>query len=351
MNKQSGKNEAADDFTRLDSLQSVHFDLAYQLGSETAESLYRKSVVEQWDMESQVDWDQTIDPSTVLLPVNREVLENLPLFSDLSPSERESFFANYAIEWLSQLLHGEQGSLLIASRLVQSLPGRSGKLLAAAQCMDEARHVDVFARYIKRQNAVSAPTPTIKRVLTKIQGADNWVFQLVGMQIIVEGLAMATFRELNRNISCPVMSQLLPAVLRDESRHVAFGTITLREAVAGLDEATLESLEDFVWDLVQDYRWWGQKPEDWMGIMSSLILAGVDPSDFLRAMRARLTTGKIMRLPHSIARAMETLIIPSLERLKLIPDRLRARYVESGLPLVTEETLLQEIERQANASL
>jgi len=321
------------------------FTLGYDVESERVDALYQKAVAEQWNMDQVVDWSQSIDPSTALLGADREAFLAMPLFKSLNESQRETFFAYYALERLSQLLHGEQGAMLVSTQLVHSLPDRDGKLFTASQAMDEARHVDVFSRYVGRMQSVSAPCPTIQRILAKILEAKSWQAQLVGMQVVVEGLAMASFVQMRRQASCPVLSGLLDNIMRDEARHVAFGAISLKKVVAGLDIEERVELEDFAHGLVQEYRNWGCKTEDWTGLFIALVAAGVDPTDYLADLRGMLESGEGMSLSPAMAQAMDGVIIPGLDRLGLISDRVRPRYEQDDIPLGGSGKMLDEIEQ------
>ena len=45
-------------------------------------------------------------------------------------------------------MHGEQGALICTAKIVETVPWIDAKYYASTQVMDEARHVEVFAKYL-----------------------------------------------------------------------------------------------------------------------------------------------------------------------------------------------------------
>ncbi|MBW2698778.1 MAG: diiron oxygenase, partial [Deltaproteobacteria bacterium] len=116
----------------------------YEIGIDKLRNLYSKSKRAQWDAEQDLDWSIPIDPSRPLIEEDRFGLERLPYFQKLSQTKREAFRAHMTAYQLSQFLHGEQGALMTAAALTHAVPDYEGKLYAATQTMDEARHVEVY---------------------------------------------------------------------------------------------------------------------------------------------------------------------------------------------------------------
>ena len=146
---------------------------------------------------------------------------------------------------LSQFLHGEQGALMVAAQLVNAVPHTDAKFYAATQTMDEARHVEVFARYIAKLDEIRPIAPSLKGILDQTLQTDDWMKKLVGMQIVVEGLALYAFREMRNLTEEPLLKELLTYVARDESRHHAYGVLYIERCVPCLSDAARVELEDF----------------------------------------------------------------------------------------------------------
>ena len=157
-------------------------------------------------------------------------------------------FRHATISWqLSQFLHGEQGALITASQLVGAVPWADAKYYAASQTMDEARHVEVFSRYVREKLEWEWPiNPNLKRLLDIILMDSRWDLKYLGMQILVEGLAMAAFANLHQLAEEPLVKELIHYVMRDEARHVAFGVLSLKGYYQEMPANELADREDFV---------------------------------------------------------------------------------------------------------
>ena len=149
-----------------------------------------------------------------------------------APTEKEQDrlrHAQVALQ-LSQFLHGEQGALIVASQLVGAVPWIDAKYYAGTQTMDEARHVEVFSRYLREKLEWQWPVnENLKELLDTTITDARWDFKYLGMQIIVEGLAMAAFGNLFQITQEPLLKELIRYVMKDESRHVAFGVLSLSD--------------------------------------------------------------------------------------------------------------------------
>jgi P-aminobenzoate N-oxygenase AurF len=150
---------------------------------------------------------------------------------------------------LSQFLHGEQGALLCTARIVETVPWIDAKYYAATQVMDEARHVEVFGRYLTENLSGHYPVNAhLGMLLDDIIQDNRWDMTYLGMQIMVEGLALAAFGFLHDTTTEPLLKQLLRYVMSDEARHVAFGVLSLQEFYAGLSEAELQERKEFAFE-------------------------------------------------------------------------------------------------------
>src|SRR5439155_8052121 len=150
-------------------------------------------------------------------------------------SERELIKLNQEVSaWtLSQFLHGEQGALLAATQLVSSVPDMDSKYYAATQVVDEARHVEVYDRYIHEKVGFSySISPHLKQLLDLILKDTRWDMKLLGMQIMVEGLALASFGMIRQYGAEPLLQRLVHYVMLDEARHVAYGVLSLKDHYA-----------------------------------------------------------------------------------------------------------------------
>ncbi|MEY2469864.1 MAG: hypothetical protein QOF21_2562, partial [Actinomycetota bacterium] len=150
---------------------------------------------------------------------------------------------------LSQFMHGEQGALICTARIVESVPWIDAKYYASTQVMDEARHVEVFAKYLDTKLSGHYPINAhLKMLLDDIIQDSRWDMTYLGMQIMVEGLALAAFGFIHQLTTEPLLKQLLRYVMSDEARHVAFGVLSLQDYYKELSVAELRERQEFAFE-------------------------------------------------------------------------------------------------------
>jgi hypothetical protein len=223
----------------------VRFVWDYAQSDERLRVLYERGKAAQWNATTDIDWTAgvgTPDDVGLLGP-------DLPLERDpsLVPPERWATFQWEFHSWMtSQFLHGEQGALLAAGRLVTMAPDMDAKLYAAAQTADEARHVDAFARYVELLGSAYPINPSLKRMFDTVNAESQWDIVFLGMQIIAEGLALAALRFEHTRSFDPVIAKITRLVAKDEARHVAFGLLALRQVYGELTAREKTEREEFV---------------------------------------------------------------------------------------------------------
>lgn len=223
----------------------IRFAWDYAQSDRRLRALYERGKAAQWNAATDIDWTAGVGtPGHTGL-----VSQGLPLERDASvvPPERWSALQWEFHSWMtSQFLHGEQGALLASARLVAMAPDMDTKFYAAAQTADEARHVEAYARYVELLGNDYPVNPSLKRMLDTVVAESRWDIIFLGMQIIVEGLALAAFRLEHTRSFDPVIAQLTQLVAKDEARHVAFGVLALREVYGGLSSREKAEREEFV---------------------------------------------------------------------------------------------------------
>ncbi len=155
-----------------------------------------------------------------------------------------------AFNWrMSQFLHGEQGALICTAKIVETVPWIDAKYYASTQVMDEARHVEVFARYLDTKlEGHYAVNPALQLLIDDIIADSRWDMTYMGMQIMIEGLALAAFGFMHATTQEPLLKQLLRYVMSDEARHVAFGVLSLQEYYQGLGGAEIRERQEFAFE-------------------------------------------------------------------------------------------------------
>jgi hypothetical protein len=227
---------------------ATRFNWDYDSGRSRLLDLYQRGKDKQWDAAKRIDWELPVDPTNVM-----EISDEFcPIYGSrqwdvLSQKERDEL-SHHLSAWLfSQFLHGEQGALTVAARIVESVPDMDSKFYAATQTMDEARHVELYSRFMREKIGLYYPiNDDLGRLLADSLSDSRWDLPYLGMQVLIEGLALAAFgvhRDMAQN---PLVKQLLAYVMQDEARHVAFGRLALRDYYADLTEAERADREEFV---------------------------------------------------------------------------------------------------------
>lgn len=338
------KNDGAGKTESLDSPLELIWNWSYEIGQLKLEDLYKKAKREQWNADVQLDWEQPVDPAGKILDEQRSPFRSMKFFQRLSRTQRDAFNAHNSAHILSQILHGEQGALMVAGELVAAVPDYEAKLYAASQAMDEARHVEVFERYIRKLDSVYPITKPLRSILTMILEAKHWQSKTVGMQVILEGLALGTFVNVRAATSCDLLRDLMTYVTRDEARHVAFGNLYLTEKIRDMHPDDRAEVEDFALDMTRRFVAMRRGPEGMQGFDQVLIDSDIDPDDFLANLRQEAAEGfRFQGAPGSV-HSFRSLIMPGIVRAGLVSDRVRPEYEAAQIKLFDDVSLLEELE-------
>jgi hypothetical protein len=322
----------------------VVWDWSYAIDQKRLAELYAKAKRDQWNADVALDWTLPVDPGGKVLDPGRMAFLQLAFFRRLGAAQLETFNAHYSAWILSQLLHGEQGALMVAGELVAAVPDYEAKLYVASQAMDEARHVEVFGRYIRKLDAIYPAQPTLKAFLTDIMVTPYWQAKMIGMQVVLEGLALGTFLNVKAATGCALLRSLLGYVTKDEARHVAFGSIYLTTAIARMHPDDRAAVEDFACEATKKMVAMRRGMEGMAGFDDVLVESGIDPADFLAALREEVAAGFQLSATPGSVHTVRSLIMPGIVRAGLVSDRIRPRYEEAGIKLFDDTRVLEEFE-------
>ena len=280
--------------------------------------LYELGKKLNWNGSIDLDWDNHIGKDE--FPMKAELIARMEGPLSMLPEDQKLQYMRHDQAWaLSQFLHGEQGALLVASQLVSCAPTYQAKLYAASQTFDEARHVEVFNRYIQRVHGMEYPiNKNLKALLDKILTDPRWDLKFIGMQIIIEGLALAAFQTTKETTNCPLLRQLVHYVIRDEARHVTFGVNYLEEFLQTLTEEELEDRAMFCYEacvIMRDRIINTELPAKWFNVSE----------DDIRELIANDETNDQFR------NLLFTRVLPNLKRIGLLTDTVKPLYEELGL--------------------
>jgi P-aminobenzoate N-oxygenase AurF len=242
INAQAGV-DAVEEITevfRTPLVSSYNWD--YSIPETRIKKIYNLGKQLNWNVEVDLDWENDTIPKEQY-PVDEKYNPYVGFkpYEDLSEEEKLEFAWHRAGLAASGMLHGEQGALLVAAQLASCAPSYEAKLYAASQTFDEARHVEFFNKYIQKQVGIMYPCGAgLKSLLDKILTDERWDLKFIGMQVIIEGLALAAFNTAKMQSNVPVHKKGLHFVIRDEARHVTFGINYLEEYIKTLSSEDRE---------------------------------------------------------------------------------------------------------------
>ncbi len=309
----------------IKSNHGIHYDWKYSnFGNPEFQKLYVKAKKGQWDADD-LAWDTSVDPSNFDLQIFPEKLQ--PMYgTDMYrkvDKKKQGEMLHSTIAWLlSQFLHGEQGALYAAAMTVEATPWMGAKYYGSTQVMDEARHVEVFAKYIDTKlNKLYHINDNLFVVIHALTSTGDWDLKFLGMQIMIEGLALGAFGLIYKFTKEPLLRELLKQVISDESRHVHYGVEALRDYYTKeCPEHVRRDREDWAYEVTimlrnrflftefyEEYFIHAISRDNWV----KMVLDSEIMSEFRRSLFSRL--------------------IPNLKAIGLFSDRIKPKYEALGL--------------------
>ncbi|MEJ7800026.1 MAG: ferritin-like domain-containing protein [Ilumatobacter sp.] len=248
--------------------------MTWEYGRDRAQlvTLYNKAMASQWNSVTDLDWQTDVDPERLVTtnPSPTQLIVEAATKIKGSPisswGEKELTAAGIELlkASLSQFMHGEQGAMMTAAKIVETVPWIDAKYYASTQTMDEARHTEVFAKYLHDKLGEAYPmSPFLDAQIMALLEDSRWDIAYLGMQIIIESLALAAFGDMLRRTEEPLLHKLLRYVMADEARHVAFGIISLGEFYESLSQNELKERQEFLVDNTLRQRNRSTTPEVW----------------------------------------------------------------------------------------
>jgi len=302
----------------LDANLDVVYNWGYEQTRSDLRALYKKAQRLQWNPDDTLPWADEVDFAKLQFPEQMFPLHGSGMYEKMSIAERDSLGLEIYAWVTSQFLHGEQGALLAASQLVNCVPDMDSKYYASTQVYDEGRHVEVYDRYLHEKIGFSYPiSPYLKKLLDLILTDSRWDMKLLGMQIMVEGLALAAFGMMRDFGTEPLMKRLTHYVMLDEARHVAYGVLSLRDYYSDFTEKDRNEREDFIYEsavLMRDRFLYDQVWEK-MGM----------PADECRRITLQSHSQQMFR------QMLFSKIVPAIKKMGLLSARQRTRFEALGI--------------------
>lgn len=314
-----GKTESS---AQLPVRHAANFDFTYQRDFPEMARLYEAAKSSQWNATTDLDWSINVDrEERQLLPASWMPLKGYPAFESMDAKSKADQ-RHSTLSWLlSQFLHGEQGALFAAAQVTQAVPWLDGKLYGSSQVVDEGRHVEVFHRYVTQKlEKLYQINDNLYVVVDALMTDSRWDVKFLGMQILIEGLALGAFGTFRMITDEPLLKQLLTYVITDEARHVHYGVLALSSYLKELTEGERRFREDWTFEMVLMLRnrflahelydeYWGHtmSKKTWNGLIMQSEMMGF----FRQTMFKR--------------------IVPNLKKIGLLTERVRPRYADLGL--------------------
>jgi hypothetical protein len=301
----------------------LHWTWDYSSQVEELRNLYEKGKQGQWNAETDIDWSMPFELDQWFLP--REGALLLPsLLTMMGADEatcREAALDEFA-HLLSQLLHGEQAALQICGQLTNACPGIDAKFYAGSQVIDEVRHVEVISKFLDRKVGRLYPIdPTLKVLLDKLLTAPTWKTKTLGMQCLFEGMAVGILDGICKVTTNPLLKDVVRRVQLDESRHAAFGVLSMRQVVTESTPEEMEEMEDFAFNILETLN--ANQQLDMLRMIGPKY--GLDPDTIVQMMLALPDWQKIN------SEVFMHTVVPNLARLGLITERTEDRYRKIGV--------------------
>jgi hypothetical protein len=295
------------------------FDWEYDEGRDRLLGLYEKGKQKQWDAAERLDWTIEVDVNDPMgVPEQSIAIYGSRVWDSMGPKDRGMVRHHLASWQFSQFLHGEQGALICSSKIVQTVPGLDAKFYAATQVMDEARHVEVYSRYLREKLKMAYPiNPGLKALLNDVISDPRWDMTYLGMQVLIEGLALAAFALIRDIATEPLAKTLNAYVMQDEARHVAFGRLALRDYYPQLTQAERDEREEFCIEACYLMRQRFLGEEVWRNL-------DIDADECIEYMR---NSEHFVRFQsHLFSR-----IVPTLSDIGLFGDKMRKTFADIGV--------------------
>ena len=319
---QEGKRSTS---TAMPSGHAAQFLWDYQADQPEMAKLYAAAKQGQWDGDRALDWSTVVDPLNPAIDLMQDAmlpLRELPSYRAL-PDARQREQRHALTAWmLSQFLHGEQGALLAACQVTESVGWFDGKLYGSTQVVDEGRHVEVFNRYLQTKLCKRYPiNDNLYVIIDSLMADGRWDMKFLGMQIMVEGLALGAFGTLYRTTKEPLLKQLLKMVILDEARHVHYGVLALREHISKeLTESERREREDWAFEVAL--------------LMRNRFMAYEVYEEWFEGRLSRSAWREFVlevRGMQEFRQTMFSRLVPNLRDIGLMSPRILPRYEAAGL--------------------
>jgi hypothetical protein len=303
----------------IEGTSETAFNWEYDEPRDRLLTLYEKGKRKQWDAQTLIDWSMDLDiEDQGVFPDMYVPIYGSPSWEKMNRAEKDHVRHHYSAWLNSQFLHGEQGALVCAAKIVQTVPEIDSKFYAATQVMDEARHVEAYNKFLLEKLELAYPIhPQLALLLDQTISDSRWDITYLGMQVMIEGVALAAFSLIRDFTEHPLPRSLNAYVMKDEARHVAFGLLALQDAYKDITDAERREREEFVIEaarLLRD-RIVAEELYENLGLPVEECLTYLEQSDIMNIYRQQL-----------FAR-----VVPTVKRIGLWSDKIQEAFIDFGV--------------------
>jgi len=302
----------------------LELNWSWEYGSEVEElrRLYEKGKVNQWNAETDLDWDTPVSRDDWVITPRTSLLAQLCAISGKDEATQKAAAFDELAYALSQLLHGEQAALQLCGQLTNVCDKMDEKWYAASQVADEARHIEALSKFLSRKLGTIYPVaPTLKTLLDMLLEADTAQKKTLGMQCLFEGMAVGIFDFLRQDSKNALFSDMIRRVELDESRHAAFGMLTMRRVMREAEQEQKDEMEDFSFTLLEALN--ANQQLDLLRTLGPKY--DIDPKAVVEFVTGLDNFAEINSLMF-----MHT-VMPNLKNLGLLTERTEAKYREISI--------------------
>ena len=318
---------------KFDGKTDIQFNWEYDDGSGPLLELYEKGKQQQWDASTRLDWSLELDPENPMALKDEAIsIYETDYWRKMTDKERGWLRQHLQSNTISQFMHGEQGALIATAKIVATVPDMNAKFYAATQVMDEARHVEAYKRLLHEKFELAYPiNPQLKQLLEQTLTDRRWDMTYLGMQVLIEGLALAAFQSIRDKSGNTLASAVNAYVMQDEARHVSFGRLALREYYPQLSDKERDEREEFAVEALYFMRDRFNQSEVWnrLGLPADLLDEIHFNSKQMQSFRGRLFSR----------------VVPTMKDIGLFGPRVQKAFADMG---VMEYAAINVTEQLAN---
>ena len=313
------------------------FDWEYDDGRKQMMHLYQKGKDMQWDALDRIDWGEALgEDNPMEIPDELSGIYYTPVWKKMDDKERAHMRRHFQSWTISQFMQGEQAALICAAKIVQQVPDLDAKFYASTQVMDEARHVEAYKKLLEKFGVAYPMTKPLQTLVDQALRDSRWDMTYLAMQVVIEGLALSAFNNIRECAKNPLAQMVNAYVMQDESRHVAFGRLTLRDYYPELTQKERDEREEFLVEACYHMRdrFESRETYEHLGLPVEECVQAQKESGYMQMFRTSLFQR----------------IVPIVRDIGLWSDKIQAAYAEMGVLdyMNTDyEALMQQDEERA----